>query len=131
MNRWCAGAIVSPRRAAPRHQDVACLRDGRTGLVCMIGVTPLSGNPSAYAQRPPDIPVSPGINDLHCRAGGQRADRLFPRREVNWLACRPGVSAGAGPGSLTGLRLWIACVRIGLEQSYARAPFLACAFSYC
>ena len=50
---------------------------------------------------------------------------FFLEREVDWLACRLGISPGADPDSLSGLRYWIACVHAGLAQSYARYPFLA------
>lgn len=46
-------------------------------------------------------------------------------REVAVLASWLGVPPDADPAQLSGLRYWIAHVREGLEQSYARYPFLA------
>lgn len=47
------------------------------------------------------------------------------RWEVSWLARLLGVPDSGLPGSATGLLGWIATVRDGLNQEYARAPFLA------
>ncbi len=50
----------------------------------------------------------------------------FPlEREVDLLARLLGIPAGASPEGLGGLRWWIATVRAGLHEVYARYPFLA------
>jgi hypothetical protein len=50
----------------------------------------------------------------------------FPLQlELEWLADLLGIPPNASPQEFTGLRHWIAFVREGLQQTYARYPFVA------
>ncbi len=45
--------------------------------------------------------------------------------ELRLLASMLGIQTAASPDSYTGLRFWIATVRLGLERSYVSYPWLA------
>ncbi len=45
--------------------------------------------------------------------------------ELNLLARWLGIAEGSVPGDYSGLRFWIATVRDGLRETYARYPFMA------